>query len=304
MNSMPDSTVSASKRGRSQLPEIPEGCGILPVAENRIAWGPRPELLDAAPEGYAPLESSAWESDPRSLPVVNDALEQRYRQVLARALGLAAAALLVACLSALSVTGAPSPGEFAFAAPLIFRIVFFSQILLLGLLSRYVERLGMLPAALLLFSYAAFCGMEFAVLISPFTLAVAFLCGALMYGGAALWGYLRGCDLARPITPVIMILGGGLALVVLNLALATPKLAWSLSSLVVVLFGMVAGAHGQQVRDFYQEFDDDNAQGWKASVLGALLLVLNSINLYLLATAVLGRFLEDRVEQREDSRRP
>ena len=38
-----------------QLPPIPDGCGILPIAENRIARGPHPELLDALPEGFEPL---------------------------------------------------------------------------------------------------------------------------------------------------------------------------------------------------------------------------------------------------------
>ena len=35
-----------------ELPPIPDGCGILPIAENRIARGPHPELLDAVSEGF------------------------------------------------------------------------------------------------------------------------------------------------------------------------------------------------------------------------------------------------------------
>ena len=85
--------------------------------------------------------------------------------------------------------------------------------------------------------------------------------------------------------------------------MSAEGLELGVSAVVVVLFGAVEGSHAQQVRDFYQDFDDDNAQGWKASVLGALLLVVNSINLYLLVTTFLGRFLEDRAEPRESSER-
>jgi hypothetical protein len=79
-----------------QLPPIPEGCGIMPIAENRIAQGPHPELLDTLPEGIAPLSP---ESD-FATPVLDDALEETYRRVLARALGIAACALLLGSLTA------------------------------------------------------------------------------------------------------------------------------------------------------------------------------------------------------------
>ena len=75
-----------------------------------------------------------------------------------------------------------------------------------------------------------------------------------------------------------------------NKLLGTPKLSWTLSSVVVVIFGGLAGYFGQEIRDFYQDFDDDNAQGWKASVLGALLLVVNLVNVFLLFSSLSSSF--------------
>jgi len=297
--------MSGSQYSSSKLPPVPEGCGILPVAENRIATGTQPELLDVISEESAPHfeEPGRWEGDPRKLPPPDDALERCYRRVLARALALTSAALLLSAAMAYSLIGHPPPGGSAFSAPVFFKVIFVSQLFLVGMVGRYVQRLGALAAAVLLFSYAAFCGMEFAWLVSAQTLAVAFLCGALMCGATAGWGYLRRANLARPITPVIMTLGGGLTLVAVNLALGTPKLAWTLSSIMVVLFAAVEGAHAHQVRDFYQEFDDDNAAGWKASVLGALLLMVNSVNLYLLLTSYLGRSMEEGSRHRRSGPR-
>jgi uncharacterized protein len=266
-----------------QLPPIPEGCGIMPIAENRIAYGPRPELLDVPPEGFAAISP---ESD--SLPVLNDALEQIYRRVLARALALAACALLLDALTAASLRNSALQQDFL-SAQLLVRFVFVSQVVLLGFCSRYVEKLSIVPAAVLLFAYSVFSALEFSVLLSPTTLAVAFLCAALMYAVTALWGFLRGADLAHPVTGIFMILAGGVILVAVNSLLHTPSFAWTLSSLAIVVFACLASYHSQQIRDFYQDFDDDNAEGWKASVLGALLLLLNSVNLYLLAASFLER---------------
>jgi FtsH-binding integral membrane protein len=285
-----------------QLPPIPEGCGILPIAENRIARGPRPELLDALPESFSPVAAGTYTAPVDSAaPILNDALEQSYRRVLARALALAAGALLLTAAVAASLVHSPALSQSFFAGQLIVRAVFVTQVLFIGFCSRHVEKLGMVPAAALLFSYAAFCAMEFSALLSPATLAVAFLCAGLMYAVTALWGFVRGSDLARPVTAIFMILAGGLILAAVNLALRTPSITWSLSSVAVVIFAGLASYHAQQIRDFYQEFDDDNAEGWKASVLGALLLLVNSVNLYLLVGSFLERDLND--DQRDSSDR-
>jgi FtsH-binding integral membrane protein len=273
-----------------ELPPIPDGCGILPVAENRIVRGPHPVLLDPDPTDVALESDFATASIGEPL---NDALEQTYRRVLARALALAAAAMLLTAAVAASRIGNPALAQSFLAGQLIVRVVLITQVLFLGLCSRYVSKLGIVPAAVLLFAYAAFCGLEFSALLSPAALAVVFLCAGLMYAVTALWGYVRRCDLARPITAVFMALAGGLILAAVNLALGSPNLTWSLSSVAVVIFAGLASCHAQQIRDFYQDFDDDNAQGWKASLLGALLLLVNLVNLYLLL-GTLSRDRDDR----------
>lgn len=276
MESMSDSLLP-----HGQLPPIPDGCGIMPIAENRIARGPHPELLDLVPEGFAVPESVAPS-------VLNDALEQACRRVLARALAIAACALLFASLLAVSLVYSPAlPPGFLFR--LLVRLVLGAQVLIATLCSRYVEKLAILPAAVLLFAYSAFSAMEFSLLLSPRTLAIVFLCPGLMYAATAAWGYIRCADLARAVTAIFMILGGGVILAVVNALLHTSNFVWGLCSVEVVVFAGLGGYCAQQIRDFYQDFDDDNAEGWKASVLGALLLLINSLNVYLLVVAFLSR---------------
>jgi FtsH-binding integral membrane protein len=289
MDSVTDPSLPHGK-----LPPIPDGCGMMPFAEKPIVRHPEPL---GVPLEVAPV-SDDTSSEP---PILNDALEMTYRRVLARALALVACALLLASITAASLIHGSLPQGFV-AAQLVFHAILIVQLFFMSFFSRYVEKLSIAPAAVLLFSYAAFCALEFSALLSPAGLAVAFLCSALMLGATAFCGFTRYADLARPVTPVFMLLFGGIAVVSVNLLLRTPPSAWKLSTLAVVVFAGLAACHAQQIRDFYQEFDDDNAEGWKASVLGALLLVVNSVNLYILVATFLGRFLQDDTGRADDLR--
>jgi FtsH-binding integral membrane protein len=296
---MSDSSPSDSRLPPGILPPIPDGCGILPVAENYIHRGPHPELLGVVPQEVSATKtcdtSAARNSTARDSMTPDtmscdsmtcDSMEQSYRRVLARALALCSGALLLTAVISATMVHSSALEQNIFAGPVAAKAVFLTQLLFLAFCGRFVEKLGMIPAAVLLFAYAAFCGLEFSALLPPAALAAAFLCAGLMYAFTAVWGLVRGCDLARPVTPIFMILGGGLILVAVNLALGTPRLAWTLSSIAVAVFAALAGSHAQQIRDFYQDFDDDNAEGWKASLVGALLLLLNSVNLYLLVAGI------------------
>ncbi len=256
----------------SQMPPIPEGCGILPFAENRLHG-------DAGPQpGEANFGASSAEGD---------RMEQTYRRVLARAFALCAGAMLLTAAIAASLVSNLGTQQNPFAGQIAAKAIFVTQLLFLAFCGRFIQKLSMAAAGVLLFAYAAYCGLEFSALLPPNALAPAFLCAGLMYGATAAWGFVRGSDLARPVVPIFMILGGGVTLVVVNVALGTPRFAWTLSSIATVVFACLAGSHAQQIRDFYQDFDDDNADGWKASLVGALLLLLNSVNLYLLVSGIL-----------------
>jgi FtsH-binding integral membrane protein len=272
--------MSESSPPPASLPPIPDGCGILPIAENLIHPGATgsgsphsPNECEGGPRGFDP------QCDP-------DPMERHYRRVLARALALCSAALLLTAAVSASLAGTQ---QNFISGRLASNAIFVTQLLFVAFCSRFVQKLSLIPAGILLFAYAAFCGLEFSSLLPPTALAAAFLCAGLMYAATAFWGFARGSDLARPVVPIFMIPAGGVILVAVNVAFGTPRFAWTFSSIAVVGFAMLAGCHAQQIRDFYQDFDDDNAEGWKASLVGALLLLLNSVNFYLLVAGALAQ---------------
>jgi FtsH-binding integral membrane protein len=272
-----------SDRTSVPLPPIPEGCGILPTAHDLVHGGGGGDLMQDSSAMNCGLAGAVATGCDSTAP---DWLERRYRTVLARALALCSGALLLSAGLAASMVHSSVLQENVAAGQVLAKAIFVSQLLFLAFCRRFIERLGIQTAAVLLFGYAAFCGLEFSALLPPAWLATAFLCAGLMYAGAALWGYLRGSDLAHPAVPIFMILAAGPLVGGLNRALGMPPLSWSVSAAAVVVFAVLAAFHGQEIRDFYQDFDDDDREGWKASLVGALLLMLNSVNVYLLVASL------------------
>ncbi len=292
---------STPKLPHGELPPIPEGCGILPVAENRIAPGPHPELLDQLPEGYAPhaLDDASRTADEVTNDAVpDDALEQTSRRVLARAYALAAGLLLIGAAAAWSTvdpTVPPGPLEWLTALTAPVRLLLIVQFVFAVLCSRYVEKLGIVSAAVLLFSYTAFSTLEFSLILTPRLLTLLFVCAGLMYASAAAAGYLFRVNLASPLATIGMIASGGVILAAINSWLGNSHFVWGICSVAVLLFAGIGGWKAQEIRDFYQDFDDDNPAGWKASVVGALVLMIYSFNAYLLLIALAPDRDDDRL---------
>lgn len=274
--------MSDSTPPTGQWPPIPDGCGILPAAENHIAHESAPEPPAAVPAGFDPTAALT----PAAPPELTDALAQAYRRVLARAVALAAAALLFAALFALTLQGSPLFEPDAMPSRGMVRLILGGQLLFVSLCGRYVMKLGMAAAAIVLVCYAAFTSLEYSLLLSPASLAVVFFCAGGMYALTAAWGYWRDADLAHPAVPVFMILAGGALLALVNWLAGASQLVWSLSAVAVVVFALLEGYHAHEIQDYYQDLDGDNPQGWEASVLGALLLFMNSANFYLFFAAL------------------
>jgi FtsH-binding integral membrane protein len=287
---------STPKLPHGELPPIPEGCGILPVAENRIAPGPHPELLDQLPEGFVPHPLD--EAPPTADEVPDDALEQASRRVLARAYALSAGLLLVGAAAAWSTvdpTVPPGPLEWLTALSAPVRLLLIVQFVFAVLCSRYVEKLGIVAASVLLFAYTAFSTLEFSLILTPRLLTLLFVCTGLMYAVTAAAGYLFGLNLASPLATIGMIASGGAILAAINSWLGNSHFVWGICSVAVLVFAGIGGWKAQEIRDFYQDFDDDNPAGWKASVVGALVLMIYSFNIYLLLAALAPERDDDRL---------
>ncbi len=241
--------------------------------------------------------------DPSTAPRTPDpdaqAVEQSQRALLVRVYALMFAGLMLSALVAFWAAEHSDIAAYTLHHPEGFQIVFFSEVIAVGFISRYAARLS-IPAAWTLFAcYAIFNGVSFSVFFlyfPPSAVMYGFLLTGVMFGAMALYGHRTHCDLGDGRNILLM---GGFAFalqIFVNLALGHSDAYYGTATLGILVFCGLASYHAQDIRNFEWEFDDDDAAQDKAAVVGALLLYLDFVNLYMMimrAAAILEREREE-----------
>jgi FtsH-binding integral membrane protein len=141
----------------------------------------------------------------------------------------------------------------------------------------------------LFFVFAATMGLTIGVIVTLYTgesVATAFFSAAAMFGGAAIYGATTKRELAGLGGILSMGLIGLIAAMVVNLFLGSSPLGWLVSVIGVVLFTVLTAFDVQRItRGDYAAFAGTME---RASILAALHLYLNFINLFLFLLRLMG----------------
>lgn len=170
------------------------------------------------------------------------------------------------------------------SVPGIQLILLVAELAVVLVLSACVHKLGVTAARVLFFAYAILTGVTFSVLFVAYDLGALILTfgmTALYFGGMALYGHFTKSDLSR-LRPILV--GGLLFLIVfgllsLFLPLGFLERAGCLAGMAIFL-GFTA-YDTQKIKALYHQFSGDPEILEKASVLSALELYLDFINLFL-----------------------
>ena len=132
-------------------------------------------------------------------------------------------------------------------------------------------------------------GFTIAFIVSYYTsesVASAFFSAAAMFGAAAVYGAVTKRDLASIGGLLFMALIGLLVAMVVNIFLASSAIGWVISIIGVVLFTALTAYDVQRItRGDYAAFAGSME---RASILAALHLYLNFINLFLFLLRIFG----------------
>lgn len=228
-----------------------------------------------------------------------EAVEQSQRALLVRVYSLLSAGLMLSALVAHWAAAHSEIGRYTLRHPEGFQIVFFSEIVAIALIYRYVGKLSIAAAWTLFAVYAVFNGISFSVFFlyfPPAAVMYGFLFTSLMFGGMAFYGHKTECDLGDG-RNILLMGGAAFALqILINAALGHSDAYYATATLGILVFCGLVSYHAQDIRNFEWEFDDDDAAQDKAAVIGALLLYLDFVNLYMMimrAVAVLEREREE-----------
>ncbi|MCK1396557.1 Bax inhibitor-1/YccA family protein [Bradyrhizobium sp. 4] len=145
-------------------------------------------------------------------------------------------------------------------------------------------------ARLLFFVYAALVGVSLSTLLHVYTSASitrVFFIAAAMFGALSVFGYTTRRDLSGMGSFLFMGLIGVVIASVVNLFMRSTGLEWLISIVGVGVFAGLTAYDTQRIKAMYDIRDDETATGRK-SVVAALSLYLNFINLFMMLLRLMG----------------
>jgi FtsH-binding integral membrane protein len=182
-------------------------------------------------------------------------------------------------------------GQMLYSGPVTI-VLFLGTLGLVFGISWMIEKLSPATALMLFMLYAGLLGLMLSSIFLVYTgtsITRVFFISAAAFGALSLWGYTTQRDLSAMGTFLMMGLFGLIIAIVVNIFLKSSGLDFVISAAGVLIFAGLTAWDTQKIKEMYDVNDDGTVAGRK-SVMGALTLYLDFINLFLF----LLRFLGDR----------
>lgn len=209
--------------------------------------------------------------------------------------GIALTGLTAYIVYALSVTADPSQaaailresiyltefGRVLFLSPLMWLIVL-SPLAFIMFLSFGLNRMSVSTAQILFWAFAAVMGLSMGSIFLAYTMTSIgriFFITAAAFGALSLYGYTTKRDLSAFSSFLIMGLIGIVIAGLVNLFLQSTAMQFVLSVMAVLIFSGLTAWDTQRLKESYYENMGQEAAA-KLSIIGALSLYLNFINLF------------------------
>ena len=231
---------------------------------------------------------------PVSVPISLSPLEQEdiqrgfiIRVYVWMALGLAittAAALITLTIPGLLMLIMTKPG--------VFIGLLIGDIVLVMILSAGINRLSPAVAGLCFVVYATLNGVTFSYLMLVYTgasIAETFGIAACTFGIMSLFGYTTRRDLTKAGSLLIMALLGLVLASLVNLFFQNEAIYWITTYAGILIFIGLIAYDTQKLKNMSLVMGVDGTVSQKATILGALTLYLDFINLFLLLLRIFGR---------------
>ena len=188
-----------------------------------------------------------------------------------------------------NITGLTSFGQTLFGSPLMWVLVL-APLALVFFISFRIQHLQAGTARALFFVYAALVGISLATIFMVYTHASitrVFFISAASFGALSLYGYTTQRSLSAMGSFLTMGLFGLMIAMIVNIFLKSSGLDFLISAAGVLIFAGLTAYDTQNIKEMYDSSDDANSSGRK-SVMGALTLYLDFINLFMMLLRLLG----------------
>lgn len=224
------------------------------------------------------------------MPTITTQAEVRQRGVLSQVYAWMTAGLLVTGAIASYTATSPSMQALIFGNPLVFWGLIIAQFGMVIGLGAAIGRLAPSTATALFLAYSALNGLTLSVIFIIYTqesIAQTFFATAGTFGAMSLYGYTTKRDLSTIGNILFMALIGFFIGSIVNIFLASSALYWILTYAGIAIFVGLTAWDTQKIKNMSQQARDETSAR-RIAILGALMLYLDFINLFLLLLRLIG----------------
>lgn len=190
------------------------------------------------------------------------------------------------------LSSSPAVLNFVFSSNITFFGLIIAQLALVFVLSGMLQRLSGAMATSLFMLYSALTGLTLSSIFIMYTassIASTFLVTAGMFGAMSLYGYTTKRDLSGFGNMLFMALIGIVLASLVNMWLKSDTLMWVITYIGVVLFVGLTAYDTQKLKMIGEQLSVDDKENFrKYSIVGALTLYLDFINLFLMLLRIMG----------------
>jgi FtsH-binding integral membrane protein len=167
-----------------------------------------------------------------------------------------------------------------------------AQLALVIVLSAMIQKLSAGVTTMLFMLYSALTGLTLSSIFIVYTaasIASTFVVTAGMFGAMSLYGYTTKRDLSGFGNMLFMALIGIVLASLVNFWLKSEALMWTVTYIGVIVFVGLTAYDTQKLKNMGEQIDTrDTSNLRKYSILGALTLYLDFINLFLMLLRIFG----------------
>lgn len=199
--------------------------------------------------------------------------------------------LLVSAIASFVVISNVQLANLILGTPL-FWVILIAELLLVVALAGFIRKVSATTATVLFILYSLFTGLTLAVIFLAYTLGsiiLVFLLAAGIFGAMALWGFITKTDLSKLGTLFIFALLGIIVASVVNLWLQNSMADLVLSVLAIIVFMGLTAYDVQRLKRINVIGNHGTSENHKETIIGALTLYLDFINLFLNLLRLMGK---------------
>lgn len=203
---------------------------------------------------------------------------------MVKVFGWMTAAMVVTAGVAGFVAATPAIYQVILSNQILFFGIIIAELVLVGYLSFMVKRISAMAATAVFFGYAALNGVTFSLIFLIYTassIAYTFGITAAMFGCLSLFGYLTKTDLSKVGAIAFMALIGLIIASIVNFFMNSDTLYWIISYAGVIIFSALTAYDIQKIKQQNIIGNGGTEEDHKESIMGALTLYLDFINLFL-----------------------